>query len=61
MSSIVRESSTEYKLLCYADEVAHRHMEEWFDKYALECPECGRLDILPPDDYVCGKCRNKGD
>lgn len=59
MSSIVRESSTEYKLLEYQEEIARLHQEKWFMTHARECPECGKLDIIPPRDYICSRCRNE--
>jgi ribosomal protein S27AE len=41
----------------YQKEVAARHMLEWFERHALECPNCGNKVIIPPHDYICGACR----
>lgn len=45
---------------------AHYQLHEWeleqirklrWARYAIECPSCGREQVLPSNDYLCVNCR----
>jgi hypothetical protein len=47
-----------WMLTQYEHELELQRQRLLFEHLAIECPECFRRAILPPNDYLCEDCRD---